>query len=292
MSYVLQNDDGQIAEAHSISAGLDYPGRRSRARVLQGRWAASSTCRSPTTEALEGFQALTRLEGIMPALESAHAVAHAMRARRAHEEDRERSWSGLSGRGDKDVHIVGQGAATARRPRKPARDGRPRDDDLRGAARPRRARARSPTSRRAIPRSRDTRGSWWRRRGAAPTSSSSACRSRIPLADGPVIQRADPARARRRASRCRACSRWCARCAREVAVPLVFLTYYNPILAFGLKAFCRTAVEAGIDGVIVADLPPEEAESAAAPRRSRPGSTSCTWWRRPRRPSACARSRG
>jgi tryptophan synthase alpha chain len=44
----------------------------------------------------------------------------------------------------------------------------------------------------------------------------------------------------------------------ETAVPLVFLTYYNPILAFGLKAFCGTAVESGVDGVIVADLPPEE----------------------------------
>jgi tryptophan synthase alpha chain len=55
----------------------------------------------------------------------------------------------------------------------------------------------------------------------------------------------------------------------EVSAPLVFLTYYNPILAFGLKAFCRTSVEAGIDGVIVADLPPEEsgplrAEAVAA----------------------------
>jgi len=45
----------------------------------------------------------------------------------------------------------------------------------------------------------------------------------------------------------------------ETAVPLVFLTYYNPVLAFGLKAFCVTAVECGVDGVIVADLPPEEA---------------------------------
>ena len=44
----------------------------------------------------------------------------------------------------------------------------------------------------------------------------------------------------------------------EVSAPLVFLTYYNPILAFGLKAFCATAVESGVDGVIVADLPPEE----------------------------------
>jgi tryptophan synthase alpha chain len=50
----------------------------------------------------------------------------------------------------------------------------------------------------------------------------------------------------------------------DVTAPLVFLTYYNPILAFGLKAFCRTAVEAGIDGVIVADLPPEEAEPLRA----------------------------
>ena len=45
----------------------------------------------------------------------------------------------------------------------------------------------------------------------------------------------------------------------EVSAPLVFLTYYNPILAFGLKAFCHTAIEAGVDGLIVADLPPEEA---------------------------------
>ena len=47
-------------------------------------------------------------------------------------------------------------------------------------------------------------------------------------------------------------------------MPLVFLTYYNPILAFGLKAFCQTAAEAGLDGVIVADLPPEEAGPLAA----------------------------
>jgi tryptophan synthase alpha chain len=50
----------------------------------------------------------------------------------------------------------------------------------------------------------------------------------------------------------------------EVAIPIVFLTYYNPILAFGLKAFCRTAADVGIDGVIVADLPPEEAGPLAA----------------------------
>jgi len=58
-------------------------------------------------EALEGFQALTRLEGIMPALESAHAVAHAMRAA-ARMKKTQTVVVGLSGRGDKDVHTVGQ----------------------------------------------------------------------------------------------------------------------------------------------------------------------------------------
>jgi tryptophan synthase beta chain len=94
MSYVLQNDDGQIAEAHSISAGLDYPGRFEYASITD-------------REALEGFQALTRLEGIMPALESAHAVAYAMRAA-ARMKKSQSVVVGLSGRGDKDVHTVGQ----------------------------------------------------------------------------------------------------------------------------------------------------------------------------------------
>ncbi len=78
-----------------------------------------------------------------------------------------------------------------------------------------------------------------------------------PLADGPVIQRAT-----QRAFQAGVTLPRVLELARElrgeIAVPLVFLTYYNPILAFGLKAFCGTAVESGADGVIVADLPPEE----------------------------------
>jgi tryptophan synthase beta chain len=106
MSYVLQNDDGQVAEAHSISAGLDYPGvgpEHSYYKDL-GRFEYVSVT---DAEALEGFQALTRLEGIMPALESAHAVAHAMRAA-ARMKETQTVVVGLSGRGDKDVHTVGQ----------------------------------------------------------------------------------------------------------------------------------------------------------------------------------------
>jgi tryptophan synthase alpha chain len=78
-----------------------------------------------------------------------------------------------------------------------------------------------------------------------------------PLADGPVIQRATQ-RALVAGVTLPRVLELVREMRGEVSAPLVFLTYYNPILAFGLKAFCRTSVEAGIDGVIVADLPPEE----------------------------------
>lgn len=78
-----------------------------------------------------------------------------------------------------------------------------------------------------------------------------------PLADGPVIQRATQ-RALAAGVTLPRVFELVREMRGEVSAPLVFLTYYNPILAFGLKAFCRTSVEAGIDGVIVADLPPEE----------------------------------
>lgn len=84
-----------------------------------------------------------------------------------------------------------------------------------------------------------------------------------PLADGPVIQRATQ-RALAGGVTLPRVLELVREMRGEVTVPLVFLTYYNPILAFGLKAFCRTAVETGIDGVIVADLPPEESEPLRA----------------------------
>ena len=110
MSYLLQNDDGQIAIAHSISAGLDYPGvgpEHAYYRDL-GRFQFTSVT---DEEALEGFQALAKLEGIVPALESSHAIAYAMRV--AKEMPRSRAiLVGLSGRGDKDVHVVAKALGT------------------------------------------------------------------------------------------------------------------------------------------------------------------------------------
>jgi tryptophan synthase beta chain len=100
-SYLLQDRDGQVLEAHSISAGLDYPGVGPEHSWLKdmGRVKYFS---ATDKEALEAFVQLSRLEGIIPALESAHAIAHVMRIAPQMEKDKIIVVC-LSGRGDKDV---------------------------------------------------------------------------------------------------------------------------------------------------------------------------------------------
>jgi len=88
-----------------------------------------------------------------------------------------------------------------------------------------------------------------------------------PLADGPVIQRATQ-RALAAGTTLPRVLETVREIRRTVSVPLVFLTYYNPVLAFGLEAFCRVAVDVGADGLIVADLPPEESGPLAAAARA------------------------
>ena len=83
-----------------------------------------------------------------------------------------------------------------------------------------------------------------------------------PLADGPVVQRAGTRALAAGATVPRVLETVAALRA-ETDVPLVLMTYYNPMLAFGLKAFARTAVDAGVDGAIVVDMPPEESEPLA-----------------------------
>jgi tryptophan synthase beta chain len=104
MTYLLQNDDGQIGTAHSISAGLDYPGVGPEHAYYKDTGRFESVTMTDE-EALDAFQALARLEGIMPALESAHAVGYAMRLAKGLPR-RRCIVVGLSGRGDKDVQIV------------------------------------------------------------------------------------------------------------------------------------------------------------------------------------------
>lgn len=88
-----------------------------------------------------------------------------------------------------------------------------------------------------------------------------------PLADGPVIQRA-AGRALAAGVRLPRVLELVRKVRGEVSVPIVLLTYYNPVHVFGLKAFAHGAVEAGVDGVIVADLPPEEAGPLATEARA------------------------
>jgi tryptophan synthase beta chain len=106
MSYVLQNNDGQIAETHSISAGLDYPAIGPEHAHLHDTGRATYLAVSDA-EALKAFHTLSELEGIVPALESAHAVAHALNLAATMKRDQVIVVN-LSGRGDKDVGTVAE----------------------------------------------------------------------------------------------------------------------------------------------------------------------------------------
>jgi tryptophan synthase beta chain len=104
MSYVLQDGNGQVAATHSISAGLDYPSIGPEHAFLHDAGRVEYVSVSDE-EALEAFQLLSKLEGIIPALESAHAVAHAIKTAREMRHDQVLVVN-LSGRGDKDVNSV------------------------------------------------------------------------------------------------------------------------------------------------------------------------------------------
>ncbi len=104
MSFILQDGDGQIQETHSVSAGLDYPSvgpEHSYLRDLGRIDFVSAT----DAEALEAFQLLSELEGLIPALESAHAIAHIKKLAPTLAKD-QIVVINLSGRGDKDVEVV------------------------------------------------------------------------------------------------------------------------------------------------------------------------------------------
>jgi len=101
MSYILQDRDGQILGTHSVSAGLDYPGVGPEHAYLQTIGRVEYTY-ATDREALDAFQLVSKLEGIIPALESAHAVAHACKVVPEMASD-EIVIINMSGRGDKDV---------------------------------------------------------------------------------------------------------------------------------------------------------------------------------------------
>jgi tryptophan synthase beta chain len=103
-TYLLQNDDGQIMETHSVSAGLDYPGVGPEHAWLKDEGRAEYVG-ATDEEALQAFHDCCRIEGIIPALESSHALAHAGKLAPTLPKD-SILLVNLSGRGDKDLHIV------------------------------------------------------------------------------------------------------------------------------------------------------------------------------------------
>ncbi len=103
-TYLMEDSDGQITETHSVSAGLDYPGVGPEHAWLKDSGRAQYVA-ATDEEALQAFHELTRTEGIIPALESSHALAHVRKL--APTMDREQIIIvNLSGRGDKDIHTV------------------------------------------------------------------------------------------------------------------------------------------------------------------------------------------
>ncbi|MDE3228479.1 MAG: tryptophan synthase subunit beta [Chloroflexota bacterium] len=106
MSYLLQDADGQVIETHSISAGLDYPGVGPEHSYLKATGRATYEA-ADDAAALRGFQTLCRDEGIIPALESSHAVAHLLAlGERGELRPEQIVIVNLSGRGDKDINTV------------------------------------------------------------------------------------------------------------------------------------------------------------------------------------------
>ncbi len=105
-TYLMEDNDGQIVETHSISAGLDYPGVGPEHAWLKDSGRADYVA-IDDTEALRGFHTLTRTEGIIPALESSHALAYAAKLAPTMARDR-LILVNLSGRGDKDMHTVAE----------------------------------------------------------------------------------------------------------------------------------------------------------------------------------------
>lgn len=103
-TYLMEDENGQISDTHSVSAGLDYPGVGPEHSWLKDIGRANYTTVTDE-EALSAFRELTRVEGIMPALESSHAVAYAMKLAATMHKD-EIIVVNLSGRGDKDIHTI------------------------------------------------------------------------------------------------------------------------------------------------------------------------------------------
>ena len=230
-TYLLMDEDGQIQDAHSISAGLDYPGIGPEHSWLHdtGRVTYLS---ATDDEALEAFQLLSRLEGIIPALEPAHAIAKVMELAPKRPKDHLMVVN-LSGRGDKDMpqvggHLEGQEEVTTRIDARFAelkKQGRAAFVTFLMAGDP--DPATSLDILKALPKA----GADIIEIGMPFTD---------PMADGPVDPGRGLARAESRHDPEEDARAWCARFRKgDDATPMVLMGYYNPIYIYGVDQFPR-----------------------------------------------------
>ena len=262
LSSVLADEEGQILEAHSVSAGLDYPGVGPEHAFLRDSGRADLR-RATDAEALHAFRELARLEGIIPALEPAHAIAWLLENRRT--------------RGLRRPHALrprrqghGRGDRQARRARWLNRP-RPRSE-----RRAYRGRLRAPQEGRAALMPYLMGGFPDQETATAVAEAYADAGADLielgvpfsdPLADGPTIHAADTA-ALEAGATLESVLETCA--AVGDRVPVALMVYANMVLARGVEEFGATAAEAGAAGVIVPDLPLEEqgaiARGARRPR--------------------------
>ena len=258
-SYLLQDEDGQVIEPHSISAGLDYPGIGPELSWLKdiGRIEIESIT---DDEALAAFSLCARLEGILPALEPSHALGQVVEAgadagqgpdhrdesvrprRQGRAAPSRRSW----GSGCERAHrraVRGAAGGGARGLVTFLTAGDPdHETSLRAAGGPAGGRRRPDRDRHAVHRPDG-------RRAGDPGR--------------------EPARAGGRGADDAARWSWCAASGPPTATtPIVLMGYYNPIYAYGNERFLADAKAAGADGLIVVDLPPEEDAELCLPARA------------------------
>ena len=243
-SYFCQDEDGQIAPVYSISAGLDYPGIGPEHAYLHDSGRAEYV---PVTddEAVDAFEYLSRLEGIIPAIESAHAVAHARKIAPTMSKD-DIIIICLSGRGDKDVGLWRNTEGWIFM-------SKIKDAFIKGKA--------------FIPFiSAGDHGIENTERYIRIMVKAGADMVEIgipfsdPTAEGPVIQEAST-RALSTGVKINDIFDMMRRLRTgddAVTIPLVFMTYLNPIYVFGREKFFTLCEEVGISGVIVPDMPFEE----------------------------------
>ena len=242
-SYFCQDEYGQIAPVYSISAGLDYPGIGPEHAYLHDIGRAEYVAVTDD-EAVEAFEYLSRIEGIIPAIESAHAVAHAMKMAKTMSKD-EIMVINISGRGDKDCAAIARyrGRIYMSNIKKAFENGK----------------AFIPFITCGDPTLDTTKQAVIQMVQAGADLIELGIPFSDPTAEGPVIQEAN-IRALKNKITTDDVFAMVKELRQTVTIPLVFMTYANVVFSYGAERFMKNCQEVGIDGIILPDIPFEEKE--------------------------------